>query len=96
MFLTIGADFGGDLAGSLGGNAFTGNSNHDFVHFAGDGIVLYAAYCFWDHAPPTMTAGLPDPDPTADIWLVTVASNVDAGGAQIFDPVDPPLPPIEL
>lgn len=92
---TPGADFGGDLAGSTGGNAFTANTQHDFV-LSGIGADAYAVNCFWDHAPPTMTSGLPPADPVADVWLVSASSVVEVAGAQVYDPGNDPLPTIDL
>ena len=90
MLFTPGADFGGDLSASSGGNVFAANTvGNDFVNACGAGVTIYAAWCFWDHSPATYTGGS-NPDPAADIWLLDVSSNVVSGDAQVYDPNNPP------
>ena len=90
MCFSTGADFGGDITASMGGNVFTANEQNDFVHAAGEGVTLYAAYCFWDHAPPTYSGAGGPKDPTSDIWIADLAANVVSGSYQLYDASNPP------
>ena len=85
-----GGDLGGDVAGagSTGGNVISCNTHNDLVSRATTTITITAAYNLWDHAPPVYGSG--SPDPSMDIFLTGVHSNVVSADAQVYDPANPP------
>lgn len=83
-----GADLGGGVAGSAGGNALFGNTRADLGTLPG--IDVSARDNSWDGFPgPTRFAGGTPPQ-GIDIWTLDTSSAIDTTGARS---VNPPLAP---